>query len=1164
MSTVSASYADQIINGDASGDTISGGGGSDRIIGGAADDTLYGFGAQDTDPNSGAIQARLMPHVNNPVGMATAPGDANDLYFVNMAGEIDVLNTTTGQMNASPFLAIPSSQLGSGGERGLEAVVFDPNYQSNGQFYVSLATPNGDFQVWRYTRSAGNPAAADPNSGELILSVAHPNDSHYAGWMAFGPDGNLYVATGDNDMGPNPDNPAGDMGSLLGKILRIDVHRDDFPGDPGRNYGIPSDNPFVGVSGTAPEIFASGLRNPWRGSFDSAGNLYVADVGENAQEELDFIPAGSHGGQNFGWPTMEGNLGPGGGQFTAPILTYDHGQSQSQGDCIIGGYVYQGPGGADGLYIYGDFSLTNIWAADIQDGQVLSNVNLDRSIQTDVGSISLITSFGTDPQGRLYVATVFGAVYQLGFSAAAGDGSDVLSGGAGNDLIYGGAGDDQLYGGPGTDTLSGGLGNDVLDGGGQADILTGGAGADRFVISFLPTAAAIITDLALGADRLDLNALLAKAGYAGNDPVSDGWVTVASDGGDGSYVYFDPDGPGPQGGVLVADLQHIAPTSANLANALAIYTPRAAASTADSAYAVPSNITDVTLTGSAQTITGNDAGDTFFSNDTGNTLIGGGGQDVFHLGGGGDVATGGAGADIFLFEHLPATAAHITDFAPGEDLVDLSALLTSLGYSGADAAADGFLKVADDGAGNAQVWVNAGGAGAAANWALVATLDGVALGNVEAHGSLIEAASAPGAGGTTGGGGSTTGQTYTSDNNGDHWTGTAGDDVFNLGRGGDVVTGNGGADLFKFAETPWAGGHITDFSSDDVLDLSGLLARSGYAGADPIADGYIKIADDGAGDGQVWSFLGGQWWLATTLDHVAAGALQMQGDSVMMTGGTIGGGGSTAGQTYTSDNNGDHWVGTAGDDTFNLGRGGDVVTGNGGADLFRFVETPWAGGRITDFSSDDVLDLSGLLARSGYTGADPIADGYIKITDDGAGDGQVWSYLGGQWWLVASLDHVGAGALQMQGDTVVVTAGSTGGGGSATGQTYTSDNNGDHWIGTAADDTFNLGRGGDVVTGNGGADLFKFAETPWAGAEITDFSTADDRIDLTGLLQKSGYTGSDAIADGYLKIADDGAGDAQIWSNLDKVQAGLGWYVVATLDHVSAASLHLNGAFITG
>ena len=268
-----------------------------------------------------------------------------------------------------------------------------------------------------------------------------------------------------------------------------------------------------------------------------------------------------------------------------------------------------------------------------------------------------------------------------------------------------------------------------------------------------------------------------------------------------------------------------------------------------------------------------------------------------------------------------------------------------------------------------------------------------------------------------------------------------------------------------------------------------------------------------------------------------------------------GGGGS--GQTFTSDNNGDHWTGTAGNDTFNLGRGGDVVTGNGGNDLFAFAETPWAGAHITDFNAGDVVDLTGLLAKSGYTGSDPVGAGYIKITDDGAGDAQVWSHLPSGWWLVATLDQVAPSAVQMQGDQVVI------GSASPPGQTYTSDNNGDTWTGTAGNDTFHLGRGGDVVTGGAGADTFAFAETPWAGAEIKDFSHTDgDRIDLSGLLTRSGYTGSDPFADQYLKFTTSADGSAQVWS--DTHQPGNdGWWLVATVDGVPTSSLHYSGGLIT-
>jgi hypothetical protein len=311
-----------------------------------------------------------------------------------------------------------------------------------------------------------------------------------------------------------------------------------------------------------------------------------------------------------------------------------------------------------------------------------------------------------------------------------------------------------------------------------------------------------------------------------------------------------------------------------------------------------------------------------------------------------------------------------------------------------------------------------------------------------------------------------------------------------------------------------------------------------------------------------------------------------------------GGGGGITGQTVTSDNTGDVWVGTAGNDTFNLGRGGDYVTGNGGDDTYRFGGVPWAGGHITDFNADDVLDLTGLMSTTSDTGTDGFADGYLKITDDGSGDAQVWAdyHIAGNdgWWLVETLDGVAPSSLQHSGDTITVGSSSGGGGptdvstsdasytapasvktitltgsqqhidASATsGVTITSNDTGNVLIGGAGDDTFHLGRGGDWAAGGAGADTFAYAGTPWAGGGITDFNAGEgDKVDVSGLLAASGYTGSDPFADGYLQLTTDSSGDAQLWS--DVRQAGNdGWWLVATLDRVSTSSLHYAGGLIT-
>src|SRR6185312_8572154 len=250
------------------------------------------------------------------------------------------------------------------------------------------------------------------------------------------------------------------------------------------------------------------------------------------------------------------------------------------------------------------------------------------------------------------------------------------------------------------------------------------------------------------------------------------------------------------------------------------------------------------------------------------------------------------------------------------------------------------------------------------------------------------------------------GDTIHSNDTGNYLFGGTGADVFDLGRGGDWVSGGGGDDLFAYAATPWAAGGITDFNAGDRLDLSGLLSASGYSGTDPVGAGYIKITDDGSGDAQIWSNLGSQWWLVTTLDHVAPSQLQWQGDVLSIAGsggtGSTGGTGGTAvstsdptyaapdgvtditltgsqqtitgnnlGDTFHSNNTGNVFTGGTGADIFDLGRGGDWATGGGGNDTFAFAATPWAADHITDFNAGDAVDLTGLLAASGYSGSDP-------------------------------------------------------------------------------------------------------------------------------------------------------------------------------------------------
>jgi len=278
--------------------------------------------------------------------------------------------------------------------------------------------------------------------------------------------------------------------------------------------------------------------------------------------------------------------------------------------------------------------------------------------------------------------------------------------------------------------------------------------------------------------------------------------------------------------------------------------------------------------------------------------------------------------------------------------------------------------------------------------------------------------------------------------------GGPGDDVLHLGRSGDTASGRGGNDVFAFAEVPWNGGHITDFGVGDQIDLTGLLATTGYTGSDPIGAGFLKITTDAAGNGQVWADYNQPgndgWWLVTTVDGVGGPALQLHdgivrdvaGDqtiytsaghylaapsdtAVHLTGSdqTVDASAAQGAVTLFSNDSGNVLIGGVHDDIFQLGRGGDVVTGGAGADTFAYAETPWAGGHITDFNGGqgDVLDLSGLLAVSGYTGSDPFADGYLKATTAADGSAQLWSDVhqpgNDGWWLVATLDGASTSSL---------------------------------------------------------------------------------------------------------------------------------------------------------
>ncbi|MGE0179731.1 MAG: PQQ-dependent sugar dehydrogenase [Sphingomonas sp.] len=366
--------------------------------------------------------ARVGTGFASPVFVAPVPDNSGRVFVVQQAGLIRILNPANGSVAPTPFLDV-TTQTTTNGERGLLGLATAPDFATSGNFYVFLTNLAGNIEVRRYRTLAGNRDQADPASGDLILAIPHPGQSnHNGGWIGFGPDGFLYVATGDGGGAGDPGGNAQNRNSLLGKILRIDVAGDAFPGDPSRDYVIPAGNPFA-AGGGAPEVWAFGLRNPYRNSFDAVtGQLWIADVGQGAREEIDLMRP-TDGGANFGWNVVEGTAnftGPPQAGFTPPVAEYAHGNGPREGNSVTGGYVYRGPVEAlRGQYIFADFVRPNIWSFPIDRvaiGATLASsqfVLRNADFAPDAGSINNVASFGVDQAGNLYIVDYDGEIFRI-------------------------------------------------------------------------------------------------------------------------------------------------------------------------------------------------------------------------------------------------------------------------------------------------------------------------------------------------------------------------------------------------------------------------------------------------------------------------------------------------------------------------------------------------------------------------------------------------------------------------------------------------------------------------------------------------------------------------------------------------------------------------------
>ncbi len=338
--------------------------------------------------------------LTRPLDLTHAGDGSGRLFVVEQPGVVRVI--LNGAVQAQPFLDI-RERVGSGGnEQGLLGIAFHPRYPENGYFYVNYTDRGGDTVIARFQVSS-DPQRADPGSETPLLRVPQPYGNHNGGAVVFGPDGFLYLGLGDGGSAGDPLGNGQALDTPLGKVLRLDV-------DGGDPYAIPPDNPFQPPDGLA-EIWAYGLRNPWRMAFDSlTGDLYIGDVGQNVWEEINHLPGGAPGGANFGWDYREGahafeGTPPSGLQLVEPAAEYSH---RVGGCSVTGGQVYRGAGLPEwqGIYLYGDYCSGLIWGLlPAGDGQ------FQEALLFDTGA--RIASFGLDESGELYLVDLGGAVYRL-------------------------------------------------------------------------------------------------------------------------------------------------------------------------------------------------------------------------------------------------------------------------------------------------------------------------------------------------------------------------------------------------------------------------------------------------------------------------------------------------------------------------------------------------------------------------------------------------------------------------------------------------------------------------------------------------------------------------------------------------------------------------------
>ena len=398
---------------------------------------------------SGITEVGFLPgNSGNAVFLTHAPGRPNELFIVDQRGVIQIFDLTTGSFNNQPFLDIRNLVDDFGGEQGLLGLAFDPDYASNGYFYVNYTRDPGPgrdrtrIDRFQAISPLTSPTVASSTQSS-VLEFEQDFNNHNGGWIGFSPtDGYLYIASGDGGSGNDPNNRAQSRDTRLGKMLRIDVHGDDFPLDSIENFAIPSDNPYLndGDPNTLGEIWSYGLRNPWRSSFDRiTGDLWIGDVGQDEREEINFLPDGT-AVANFGWRLREGDIqtpGVGGTEPTDHVPpAYDYpsdGNGLFGGNSVVGGYVYRGPDPeVQGRYFFADTFPAQLWTFDPSDPD--GTVQNIESLIDPTGLISTPVSFGEDALGNLYIVDLGGGIFRIDTDALVS--GDYNADGAVNNVDY--------------------------------------------------------------------------------------------------------------------------------------------------------------------------------------------------------------------------------------------------------------------------------------------------------------------------------------------------------------------------------------------------------------------------------------------------------------------------------------------------------------------------------------------------------------------------------------------------------------------------------------------------------------------------------------------------------------------------------------------------------